>query len=135
MSAFVVLCLALLDIVCVVLHSGGMAKEMMSNRIDADLRDALAAEAVAESRSLANMLEWILRERYSRGAVLAERAAASVDSGPVVQVVEGLASAQGRGEDDRPARSASAASRKREPRSSYCVHKVAWNKRCEVCDG
>jgi len=43
-----------------------MAKEMFSNRIDADLTDALRAEAKRESRSVANMLELVLRERYSR---------------------------------------------------------------------
>jgi hypothetical protein len=43
-----------------------MAKEMLSCRIDADLRDSLAADASREGRSVANMLERILAERYRR---------------------------------------------------------------------
>jgi hypothetical protein len=53
------------------MHSVDMAnKQMFSNRIDTDLTDALKAEAAAEHRSVANMLELVLRERYS---VLTER--------------------------------------------------------------
>lgn len=51
-----------------------MAKEMLSCRIDSDLRDALAAEAAGEGRSVSNMLGQVLRERY---AVLEERGGAA----------------------------------------------------------
>jgi hypothetical protein len=154
-SAFVVQGIALFDFVSVCVYGGGVAKEMMSCRIDSDLRVALAGEALSEGRSVANMLERVLADRYRRGAVLVERdsgdagsvdegpsrtyrsrtsrdgsevsvtpissrsastepavvterSAAVVDSGPVVQVGEGQASAQGRGEDDRPGRSVTA---------------------------
>ena len=50
-----------------------MAKEMVSVRIDSALRDALVREAGEEGRSMANMLERLLSERYQGG--LAERAA------------------------------------------------------------
>ncbi len=59
----------------------------MSARIDGDLRAALTLEAAGERRTVSNMLEWILRERYS---ALTERdgsgqngAAASPSSHPV----------------------------------------------------
>jgi hypothetical protein len=45
----------------------------MSCRIDAGLRDALVREAGEQGRSMANMLERLLADRYRRGAVLVER--------------------------------------------------------------
>ena len=62
LSAFVLLVLALS---AVVWHCGWMAKQMLSIRIDDGLRGRLELEARGESRSVANMLEVILRERYA----------------------------------------------------------------------
>ncbi len=97
----VIPCRTLLDKVRQVVHCAGMAKEMFSARIDSDLRASLTVEAAADQRSVSNMLELILRERY---AALTERVG-SGQNGAALGSPLPIAT----GPDDRASRSVSAA--------------------------
>lgn len=107
-------------------HSVGMAKEMMSFRVDADLRDALSAEAARERRSVGNMLELVLRERYSRAGSVGVSSAAAV--GPVVHDVPVVPPRSWKSSAEMGSAARTLASR-----DGKCGADVARGTKCKLC--
>ena len=91
-------------------------------RIRGDVAARVEAVALVERRPFANMVEVLLL------AALTERDGPDPERGHMRAGVSQQASAASPSIQRTPSRSVRAA------RTSYCVHKVPFNKKCEVCD-
>jgi hypothetical protein len=74
--------------------------------------------------------------RLFDGAVVTERGGPNGAQGdPASESSGGLTTAVGRSHETKELPRSVTSAGRREPRSSYCVHKVPFNKKCGVCDG